>query len=85
MKKLSWEQICKEYNGEWVHLVDYEWEDSSPYPRSGVVNIHATTRKEFDQLMLQAMPISGARVYVGDSEEGHDLIMMGSLMRVTCA
>ena len=36
-KKLTWEEIKKHYNQEWVELVDYDWPDTEPYPRDGVV------------------------------------------------
>lgn len=66
MKKLSWDEIRKEYDQEWVHLIDYDWDESDPYPKSGVVHLHAKTRKEFDKLMITSDPIAGARIYVGD-------------------
>lgn len=84
MEKLTWDEILKAYNQEWVHLVDYEWMDGEPYPKRGIVRIHAKSRKDFDDLMLAAEPISGARLFVGKGEESHDLIMMGNFMRVTC-
>ena len=84
MKRLTWDQICKNYDKEWVHLIDYDWDDSEPYPKSGIVHLHAKTRKDFDDLMLATAHISGARIFVGDAEEGHDLIMMGNFMRITC-
>ena len=84
MKKLTWDEICKQYDKEWVHLIDFDWRDSEPYPSSGVVRIHASDRKEFDNKMLSSEPISGARLYVGKIEGNEDLIMMGNFMKVTC-
>lgn len=85
MKKLAWDEICKQHNKEWVHLIDYDWTDGQPYPNSGVVRIHAKTRKEFNKLILEGEPISGARIFVGHPEKSDDLIMMGNYMRITCA
>ena len=85
MEKLSWEQICKQYDKEWVHMIDYDWKDGVPYPENGIVRIHAKTRKDFDDLMLASDPISGARLFVGQIEGSEDFIMMGNFMRVTCA
>ncbi len=68
MKKLTWDEIRKNYNREWVHLVDYDWTEGQPYPNSGVVRIHAKTREDFDSLMLSSAPISGARLFVGQYE-----------------
>ena len=84
MEKLTWDQICKQYDKEWVHLIDYDWTDGEPWPKSGVVHLHAKTRKDFDDLMMASDPISGARIFVGKIEGSEDLIMMGNFMRVTC-
>lgn len=84
MEKLTWEEIRKKFDKEWVHLVEFDWIDGEPYPKSGVVRIHAKTRKDFDDLMLAGEPISGARLFVGNVEGNEDLIMMGNFMRVTC-
>lgn len=84
MKKLTWEEIRKEYDGQWVHLIDYDWTDGQPYPSGGVVRIHARDRRDFDDQMLSSEPISGARLFVGKVEGNEDLIMMGNFMRVTC-
>ena len=84
MNRLSWEEICKQYDQEWVHLVDYDWIDGEPYPNSGVVHLHAKARKEFNKLMLESEPISGARLFVGRVKADPNVIMMGNFMRVTC-
>jgi len=84
MKRLTWDEICKQYDKEWVHLIDYDWTDGQPYPNSGIVRIHARDRKDFDDKMLSSDPISGARLFVGKIEGSEDLIMMGNFMRVTC-
>ena len=84
MEKLTWDQICKQYDKEWVHLIDYDWTDGEPWPKGGVVHLHAKTRKDFDDLMMASDQISGARIFVGKIEGNEDLIMMGNFMRVTC-
>ncbi len=84
MEKLTWDEICKQYDKEWVHLIDYDWVDGEPYPKCGLVRIHAKTRKDFDKLILASEPISGARLFVGKVDGSEDLIMMGSFMRATC-
>lgn len=80
MKKLSWNQIQTEYDGQWVHLIDYDWAEGTPYPVSGVVHIHAKTRKEFNALIKAADRIPGARIYVGDIKETGNAIRMGCLV-----
>ena len=46
-KKLTWEEIKKRYDQEWVELVDYDWPDGESHPRSGTLRSHAATRKSF--------------------------------------
>ena len=77
MKKLSWDEIRRLYDQEWVHLIDFDWEDGTPYPTAGVIHLHAKTRKEFDNLMITSAPIAGARIFVGDIKETGDVLRMG--------
>lgn len=85
MNKLSWNEICTSYDKEWVHLIDYDWTDGEPYPNSGVVHLHAKTRKEFNKLMLEGEPISGARLFVGKGKIDPNVIMMGCFRTIKCA
>jgi hypothetical protein len=66
MEKLTWEEIRKRYDGEWVKLVDYVWEEDQPYPAEGVVLVHARTRREFNELALRHPTADCARLFVGD-------------------
>ena len=45
--KLSWEEISKQYNQEWVELIDYDWPEGQPHPYAGIVRAHGGERKEF--------------------------------------
>ena len=66
MEKLSWEQIKKEYDQQWVQLVNYDWPEGTPHPQSGVVRAHAPTRKEFNEIVLSLeSPVDAARIFVG--------------------
>ena len=78
--KLSWEEIRKAFDGQWVHLVDYDWAEGTPYPSSGVVHIHAKTRKEFNELIKNSDRVPGARIYVGDVKEEGNALRMGCLV-----
>jgi hypothetical protein len=80
MKKLTWDQIRKDYDGQWVHLIDYDWEDGQPYPSAGVVNVHAKTRKDFNAAIKASNRQPGARIYVGDIKETGNAIRMGCLV-----
>ena len=64
-EQLTWEEITKRYDKEWLELVDYEWDDREINPRAGVVRLHAKTRKEFDALMLQHPPVDSAIAFAG--------------------
>ena len=65
-EKLTWEEIKKLYNQEWVELIDYDWADEDPDPRAGVVRVHAKTREEFDRLTDIDPPKDSAYVFVGE-------------------
>ncbi len=65
-KKLTWEEIKKLYNEEWVELVDYDWPDEQTDPRAGVVRVHAKTREEFDRLTDIDPPQDSAIVFAGE-------------------
>ncbi len=64
--KLTWEEIKRLYNEEWVELVDYDWPDEEPDPRAGIVRVHAKTREEFDKLAKVDAPHDSACVFVGE-------------------
>ena len=49
-EKLTWPEIERRYHQEWVQLIDYDWPEGEPYPAAGIVQFHAQTRKEFNQL-----------------------------------
>lgn len=64
--KLLWEQINRLFKGEWVELVDYEWDETEPEPKSGVVRVHSSDHREFERLILVNPPIHSALIFVGD-------------------
>ncbi len=64
-KRLTWEQIREQYDGEWVELVDYEWDETEPDPTAGVVRVHSKKRKEFEDLVRNSPPEDSALVFVG--------------------
>lgn len=65
-QKLSWEQIAQQYKGQWVELVDYEWQDGEPYPTAGAVRVHDADRKQFYRQANQNRPLDSAILFVGD-------------------
>ena len=55
-KKLSWKEIQKQYDQEWVLLDDCEWPEEEIDPRAGIVRFHAKTRNEFE---VTVIPVTG--------------------------
>ena len=64
-KKLTWAEINELYRDEWVELIDYEWDETEPDPKSGRVRVHSKDRKEFEKLIRQDSPEDSALVFVG--------------------
>lgn len=68
-EKLSWEEIKKQYDQEWVLLDDYDWPDSAEYPQAGIVRFHAKQRSEFDrQIASREAGFDSALLFVGTPE-----------------
>jgi hypothetical protein len=66
-ENLTWEQIKERYSEQWVELIDYDWPDGVPWPKSGVVRVHSPERKEFWRLVKEKQPevTDSAIVYAG--------------------
>lgn len=64
-EKLTWEEIEKLYNQEWVELVNFDWPEGDINPLSGVVRVHAKTRKIFDELVAKEPAMDSAFVFAG--------------------
>jgi hypothetical protein len=46
-ERMTWDQICVRYEGEWVLLVDVDWIDDIDFePRTAVVLAHGKSRRE---------------------------------------
>lgn len=65
-KKLTWEEIKTKYDGEWVELVDFEWDETEPDPQTGRVRVHSKDKKEFHKMILDRPDCETAIVYVGE-------------------
>lgn len=85
IKKLTWKEIERLYDREWVELVDYEWLDTEIHPRFGVVRVHSKSRKEFDELILNDPPERSALVYVGIPLRKPGMVLSANLHRVESA
>jgi hypothetical protein len=73
-QKLSWDEISKQYNQQWVELVDYEWPEGSPFPQVGVVRVHEADRKKFHALVQKQSPSGSALVFVGVPEKNESTV-----------
>ena len=81
--KLTWQQIETQFNHQWVQLVDYTWEDGQPYPSCGVVQFHAASRTEFNELSRKNPVEDAACVFVGNPIIPRDIILSANAMRIT--
>ncbi len=81
-KKLTWEEILKRYDQEWVQLVDYNWPDGEPYPHDGVVRTHDLNKKEFHKRCREGnVPDDSALIFVGHKKSLDNSIFAPSLIR----
>ena len=65
-ERLTWEQIKQRYDQEWVELVDFDWPEEEPNPRSGVVRAHNKSHDAlFDHLAELERVDLDAVVFVG--------------------
>jgi len=66
-QKLSWDQIKQTYRDEWVELVDFDWDETDPYPSSGVVNAHHKDKKELRKILRdKERPTEAALLFTGE-------------------
>lgn len=80
--KLSWDEIVRQYNQEWVELIDYDWPDTAAYPTSGIVRVHAKTRFEFDNLADIDPPFNSAYIFVGQGTQSNSEIITRGFSRI---
>jgi hypothetical protein len=72
-EKLTWDEILKRYDQQYVELVDFDWPDEEPNPLSGIVRTHNADKKEFyRQTKREPQPDDAAILWVGKlpREEG---------------
>ena len=82
-EKLTWEEIKKKYDQEWIELVDYDWPATEPNPKSGVLRSHAADKKQFyRQCKQEPVPQHSAIVFVGPPRLAAGTVFSPSLIRV---
>jgi hypothetical protein len=82
-ENLTWEQIKERYPDEWVELVDYDWPDEIPWPRSGVVRVHSPRRKEFWRLAKEKQPEVNGSAIVFTGPVDRPGVVRNNLMTIT--
>ena len=64
--RMSWNRIKELFEGEWVELVDFDWEWTSSFPRLARVRNHASDRAELMSLIdVQGSLENSVVLYVG--------------------
>jgi hypothetical protein len=67
--KLSWNTIRDSFSGEWIELVNYQWEWGEATPRWGRVRFHSADRAGLMRQIEAAGEVSDSVVlYVGAIE-----------------
>lgn len=84
--KLTWDQIKQCYEGEWVILVEQEWDTHMPIPDAGVVKCHCKTKQERNRFLQQHRDelTDVALVFVDEPEsqsQGHFISAHNVLVR----
>ena len=81
--RLTWEEIEKEYTQQRVELIDYDWPDGDPHPRSGVVRSHGSDKKDFyQQCRREPVPNDSAILFVGPIRMPEGVVFSPSLIRI---
>ena len=82
MDKQTWNQIEKDFNNQWVELIDYDWQQGKPFPNSGVVRVHASNRQDFYKLAKVNPPNDSAILFVGNPDIPTNTILCSSIMQI---
>ena len=82
--ELTWEEIKKQYDKEWIELIDYNWAEGEPYPRAGVVRTHGIDKKLFHlECRRNPAPEISAFLFIGKKSDHGNTVFSPSLIRVS--
>lgn len=71
-EKLSWDEILKKYDQQWIELVDFDWDETDPSPKAGVVRVHSTNKSEMLRIASIDPPAKEAAIlFIGKTR--HEL------------
>lgn len=63
---MSWSEILESYEGQWVELIEYDWDWKSPFPTWAVVRNHSMDRTELNLLIKKSEPVADSiTLYLG--------------------
>lgn len=79
---LKWEEIQNFYQNQWVQLIDFDWPEDEPHPRCGKVRLSASSRKDFNKLVLNSEPVDAARLYVGSHQLPEGEILSSNIVKM---
>lgn len=82
-EKIPWTEIEALYDQQWVELIDFDWEETEPFPTAGRVRVHSRDRREFNQLIKRDMPIDSAILFVGRRHRQSGTFLSSNLRQVT--
>lgn len=81
-KKMTWEEITKLYDKEWVELIDCDWPEEEINPRSGIVRVHSNDRSNFYKLVAAQPSLDSAIAFVGKAEIPPGVVFSPGMRRV---
>lgn len=66
MRRYSWDQITRRFQGEWIELVEFDWDWNSPFPKWARVRHHSTNKRELQELIHGSSAVEDAvTLFVG--------------------
>ena len=81
-KRLTWEEIKAQFDQQWIQLVDYDWPEGTPYPRSGIIRTFGNDKKDFHKRCQEGnVPKDSAFLYVGHKKSFDSSVFSPSLIR----
>ena len=82
-KKLSWTEIKRDYDQEWVLLDEFDWPTGQPYPSSGAIICHSADKRTFDKMAIEDDTPHVARVFVGKPQIPQNTVINCNMFKMT--
>jgi len=82
-QKMTWKEIEKLHDKEWVELIDYDWVAGDAHPRGGVVRVHSADRRTFYSLAnIEPRPQDSAILFVGKVSLPAGTVLCSSFLKI---